>query len=836
MKAKILFPCTCLCIVSWGFGYKIQAGETVANQGGGNVSRAATINSVPFYKVRIHDKLLGSILEVSKTSTAPYALDRTKEVLEDLKKCGQIYRGDKSQIPSQRLAGISDLFKAMEGGFYQLAYEKNPQFQKRLEEYVDTIKYSQRKDGYIYGLVHEYLPEKYNGGAGKTRYSNEIMSHELYNVGHMYEGAIAQKISTGNGQWLEIAEKNAQHVNKVFFEGDPDYNNGKPILTAPGHQEIEYALCRLYEHSKNDLYLAMAKKFIDIRGINAKYGPFFPEYAQQHKVVRDQREAVGHAVRFTYLWTAVAAVCRLTGDETYMEALKEVWTDLVSKKLYITGGLGGGGPGEGFAGPYELPNRTAYSETCAAIGNVFFCYEMFLLTGDAIYLDIAEISLYNTSLAGVSLDGKKFNYVNPLESDGRANSKGVGGRLPWYGTACCNTNIARFFPQIPGYMYAYAGRTIYINFYGSSETNFAIPSASVKLIQESSYPLSGKVKIKVLPDQKSQFRINLRIPTWARTSQFMPGQLYNYTNKGDQYIILVNGKEENAVLDKGFASIEREWSPNDVIELDLQMKPRLVASDEKIAENKNRVAVTCGPLVYVAEAIDNGGAPQRFYMDNSKFKGSMESFKEGVLSGIPYIKAAATDSQKKAGTNDELKLIPYYSWNNRGDFQAMQLWMATQESTALHDYSLLSLVESKKYGKVSASFTGPEYYLGALTDGKQPESSDCGKTAKWSCHPQKTKGQFVIFEFDKPKNVNQVQVYWADNGRDIKVPATWRVEKKINGKWVDYSKYITDEYTVDKNVFNTVMTNEIKSCDGIMVHIEPQKGNSVGIFEIKIDE
>ena len=818
-------PISVLTLILTLLEWSTQAAET-----------AGALTAVPFNNVRMTDRFWQARIATNTAVTIPLVLDRTKESLVDLDRCGRIYRGDHSQLPSNRLAGISDLFKAMEAAACTLALCRDENLLKRLDEAIATVSFGQRADGYLYGLVHEFLPEGYQGSAGKTRYAYDVMSHELYNVGHLYEGAVAHYHATGKTNWLAVAEKNARHVNKVFFEGDPDYNNGKPVLLAPGHQEIELALCRLYETTGTRLYLDMAKKFIDIRGLNPVFGPFFPEYAQQHKPVREQREAVGHAVRFGYLWAGVADMARLTGDASYRSALEGVWEDLVNRKLYITGGLGGGGPGEGFAGPYELPNRTAYSETCAAIGNLYFNFRMYLLTGEAKYLDCAEVSLFNTVLAGVNLGGNKFNYVNPLEADGRPNAKGVGGRLPWYGTACCIVNIARVLPQVPGYLYTYQQNAVNVTLYGSSETDLTLASGKVKIIQTSDYPFDGKVALRLDPEKEMAFTLRLRIPTWAGAEKFMPGALYTYSDGlSPQWTVTVNGIGCETKMDKGFAVIERSWKRGDHVVLTLPMSPRLNVATEKMEANRGRLAVTRGPLVYAAEALDNDGAPQRFAVNKEKPDCQGEPIEAGVFKGLHGLSVAAYDVGK-SNRASRIRLIPYFAWNNRGDFQPMSVWLAGTAEQAKNDCERLSLVESKKYGKVTATFTGVNDFLGAVTDGAEPVASNDARLPRWTSLPQRNKQQSLTFEFEQQRKVSQVQVYWVDNGKEVRVPARWSLERKVNGRWEDYGKYITDDYEVEKDRWNTVMPNEAKVCEGIRVNMHPQPNSSVGIFEVKIDE
>ena len=701
---------------------------------------------------------------------------------------------------------------------------------------IDTIAFGQKDDGYLYGLVHECLPADYQGGAGKTRYSSVVTSHELYNVGHLYEGAVAHRDATGKSKWLQVAETNAQHVNRVFFEGDPKYNGGKPVRQAPGHQEIELALCRLFAATGNPLYLQMAQRFIDARGVDPTYKPFAPEYAQQHEPVRAQREAVGHCVRFGYLWAGVADVARLTGDTSYWPALEGVWNDLVHRKLYLTGGLGGGGPGEGFASPYHLPNRMAYSETCAAIANLFFNFRMYLLTGDAKYFDVAEVSLLNTALAGVNLAGNRFNYVNPLESDGRPNAKGLSGRQPWFGTACCNTNIARLFPQIPGYMYTHGQRAINVTLFGSSEAEIPLATGKVRLIQRSDYPFDGKVEIEIRPEQSSVFVLRLRIPTWVSAGRFMPSALYTYVDGlQPRWRLTVNGRVFEPKMDRGFAVIERRWAAGDRVALDLPMPARLNAAAEQIEADRGRLAVTRGPLVYAAEASDNGGAPQRFVIDRRVAEFQTRKIETGVCRQMVEVSMAARDVETN-NRRARIHLIPYYAWNNRSDLEPMVIWLAEDATRAQRDMVGLHLVVSRKYGKVVASHIGVDDYLGAITDGRAPLHAADHSPPRWTSWPQRNRKQTITFEFDHPRPVSQVQIYWVDDGKGIQVPASWSMERKVNGQWEDYGKYLTGEYGVEKDMFNAVMPNAVKTAEGLRVVMQPRTNSAVGIYEIKIDE
>lgn len=467
---------------------------------------------------------------------------------------------------------------------------------------------------------------------GPRPYSWVVHSHELYNVGHLYEAAVAYYMATGKRSLLDIAIKSADHVNRVFFQGDPGYNDGKPVNQAPGHEEIELALCKMYSTTGNEEYLNMAKKFLDIRGVTyvpSGEGIMSPSYAQQHLPVREQREPAGHAVRAGYLYTAMAMVDALTAKEDYREALDSIWNNLTETRIHITGGLGAVFGIEGFGAPYELPNKNAYNETCAAVANVFFNHAMFLATHDAKYMDLAEVSLYNNALAGM--------------------------------------------------MYSHSGDEIYVMMYGNSDTDIGLKKTDVKIIQETDYPFDGKLRIRINPEQVSRFSMKIRIPTWSRTGEFMPGGLYSYVDGAKELpSIFVNGRETTYAMDKGFASITREWKTGDIIELDLGMEARQVTCNPAVKENIGRAAIVRGPMVYCAEETDTGCPVQEISI-SGQAKG-YHTVNEGILKGITVIGLPVmTTGKTSPGLRQRtVELIPYYAWDNRGDGKSMAVWLKTE--------------------------------------------------------------------------------------------------------------------------------------------------------------
>ena len=631
------------------------------------------ITQIPFQEVSLNDNFWRPRLTTQKQTLVPFSLDKTAYAVENLRRVGAYLRGERVTKPLEGPYYVaSDLFKVMEGAAYLLTLEKDEALEQQMDEIIDVIAAAQAPDGYLY--EHHIMPPHLRNPrnrAGEKPYTYVDHSHELYNMGHMYEGAVAYYRATGKRKWMDVAEKNARHINRVFFEGDPAYNDGKPVMQAPGHEELELALVKLHQATGEKLYLEMAKKFIDIRGVTYSpngEGVQTPDYAQQHQPVREQREAVGHSVRAMYLYSGMADVAAMTGDETLIPALDAIWHDIVDRKMHITGGLGAVAGLEKFGPAYVLPNVETYDETCAAVGNVFFNYRMFLMSGDAKYLDVAEVALYNNVLAGVNLAGNRFFYVNPLETDGeRKFNHGNAGRAEWFSTACCPSNLARLIPQVSGMIYSYAEDNIYCGLYIGSQTEVPMAGGKVMLKQQTDYPFDGKISISVSPEAEGEeFTLWLRVPTWSG-DRFVPGELYDYADETDDKVIArVNGSKVRADIVNGFIPVRREWKSGDEVTLDIPMPVRYNVADERVEADRGKVSITRGPLVYCAEEPDNEQQVSSIAINEIGAQGSVEAFAEGVLKGIPAITLAADATT--------LKLIPYYAWNNRGDGTAMNVW------------------------------------------------------------------------------------------------------------------------------------------------------------------
>ena len=798
------------------------------------------LTPMTFEKVTLEDNFWLPRLKTQKETLVPFSLEKTEHAVANLRRVGEYLSGKKV---TERFQGpyfvASDLFKVMEGAAYLLILEKDEALEAQMDEIIDVIASAQDDDGYLYEA--HILPESLNNPgdawrAGKDRYSFVVHSHELYNMGHMYEGAIAYYRATGKRKWLDVAEKNAQHINRVFFEGDPNYNGGKPIMQAPGHQEIELALIKLSQATGNKLYAEMAKKFLDIRGVTycpEGNGVMAPSYAQQHQPVREQRTAEGHAVRAMYLYSGMADVVAELGDTTLNPALEAIWHDIMDKKIHINGGLGAVPGIEGFGPEYVLPNKDTYDETCAAVGNVFFNYRMFLASGEAKYVDAAEVSLYNNVLAGVNIEGNKFFYVNVLEADGKkAFNHGRAGRSPWFGTACCPSNMARLIPQISGMVYSHTDDDIYTALYAGCSTVVPLAAGDVKLTQQTAYPFEGKVTIEVEPAVAgAEFTLWLRIPTWCG-DKFIPGELYSYAdNNKSKVVATVNGQKVRTAVVDGYMPVKRAWQAGDKVELELPMPVRYSVADERVEADVNRVCITRGPLVYCAEQPDNEHVASHYVVSKIGKQGAISNFTEGIMNGISYVTLpakAVVDSEEVEAT---LTLIPYYAWNNRGDNMTMNVWFARDVQTVLD--AIPHTVGNVKEAKASHTFDSDTVM--AVADGKQPKKSFDGSIPRWTSYPQFGKAQWVELELKKEQEVESVSVYWYDDKGGVQLPTEWSLEYRTGGEWKTWQLYNTDNYNLFADQYNMVHPAEPIKADAIRINATPKSDSTVGILEVVIE-
>lgn len=579
----------------------------------------------------------------------------------------------------------TDVYKTIEGASYVLQTYPDEKLKAYIDSVLDVVGAAQEPDGYLY-TARTINPAHPHHWAGKKRWEVEdFLSHELYNLGHMVDAACAHYQATGNEKFLNIAKRYADCVIR-----EVGAKEGQACVV-PGHQIAEMALARLYVLTGEQKYLDEAKFLLDYRGKTGRRDL----YSQSDKPVVEQTEAWGHAVRAGYMYAGMADVAALTGDKDYLKAIDAIYNNIVSKKYYITGGVGARHEGEAFGADYELPNLTSYNETCAAISMVYLFHRMFLLHGDAKYIDCLERTLYNGVISGMSVDGGRFFYPNPLSSDGKYafNADNTVERQPWFGCACCPSNLCRFIPSFPGYMYAVKDRQLYINLFAGNTATMQVGGKDVVLEQQTSYPWDGDITITVKKNQAKAFDMLVRIPEWVNGTP-VPSDLYQFSDgvKGS-YSVKVNGQPVSGNLEKGYLVISRPWKKGDVVSVHFDMPVRTITAHEKVKADEGRVAVERGPLVYCAEGADNQGfsifnflMPQQpqFAVSDQQINGKRDvnfSVKAISVKG----KAVEQDAQGNPTVKDAtLTMIPYYAWNHRGP-GLMEVWMP-RSIKALGDY------------------------------------------------------------------------------------------------------------------------------------------------------
>ena len=769
------------------------------------------VKPVPFTTVQFQDNFWLPRMETNRTVTIPYAFEQSKETgrIKNFEIAAETEEGG---FCTAYPFDDSDVYKIIEGASYSLKVHPNPELDKYLDELIWKIGAAQEKDGYLYTARTIFpKPPKVRWVDTEERWTNMYLGHELYNAGHMYEAAVAHFQATGKRTFLDIAIKNADLVDSVFGPGKK--------IGVPGHQEIEIGLVKLYRVTGKKKYLDLAKFFLDERG-HAHERELYGEYSQDHLPVIEQTEPVGHAVRAAYMYSGMTDMAALTGDEEYQKALDTLWDNVVGKKMYITGGIGSRGGGESFGGDYELPNASAYCETCAAIANALWNHRMFLLTGDAKYLDVLERVLYNGIISGIGLTGDKFFYSNPLTSYGQHK------RSPWFTCACCPSNVTRFVPSVPGYVYATQGNDLYINLFVQNEAEIQTDSQVVHIKQETDYPWNGKIVIAIDPEKAKTFTISVRIPGWAR-NQPVPSDLYSYLKASDEKPRLqVNGTPLDFTVENGFVHIEGKWKKGDTIALELPMPIRRVLSQKKVEENTGRVALERGPLVYCAEWVDNQGYVSNIVLQDDAVL--EPQFRENLINGMIRLHGKTTalkydkDGKTPIKTKQGLVAIPYYAWAHRGQGE-MIVWLARDESKAR--FLPQPTIASTSKVNVSGDKDGM-----AVNDQWDPTDSNDHSKPYLHWWPNKGTQEWVQYDFAASARVSEVEVYWFDDtGQgECRVPASWQILYKSGDTWKPVAN--PTSYGVEKDEFNRVRFQPVRTT-ALRLEIQLPEKFSAGIHE-----
>ena len=805
MRQVILGMVTCgLILGALGTLRAARAAESVS-------PRRLTI--VPFTAVHVEDEFWAPRIRTNRERSIPHNLKWCEETgrISNFAKAAGLMEG--------KFEGIyfndSDVYKVLEGASYALAQQPDPQLEKEVDRIIGLIAAAQRPDG--------YLNTYYTLTGLDKRWTNLPVMHELYCAGHLFEAAVAHYRATGKRTFLDVAIKLADHIDSIFGPGKK--------YGVPGHEEIELALVKLYEVTGEKRYLDLAKFFIDERG-NTTHRQSYGPYCQDHLPVRQQSEIVGHAVRAMYLYSGVADVAAYTGDPELMAAMDRIWKDVTLRKMYITGGIGARHEGEAFGEAYELPNESAYCETCAAIGLVLWAYRLGLMHGDAQYADVLERTLYNGVLSGVALDGEHFFYVNPLASAGDHH------RQPFFGCACCPTNVVRLIPSVPGYVYAVRPAQgdhpaeLFVNMYigGEAKIDLGFPQP-VNIRQKTRYPWDGRVELTISPPSEAEWTLRLRIPFWCREAT-----------------VAVNDEPAAPVvlsqLDRGYYLVRRKWKDGDKITLNLAMPVERIEAHPKVLADRGRVAVQRGPIVYCLEAVDNGfDVRSAVLARDPQFE---TEFRPDLLGGIVVIKGTAADGRR-------LTFVPYHLWDHR-DPGPMVVWVR-QAGKPRHPDPNDPSWEGRLYRPLDpASLTGDETLTAteaarpsashcwrndsveALNDGIEPKDSNDHSIPRFTWWDHRGSQEWVQYDWDKPVAVKGVRVYWFDDeprGGHCRLPASWRILYRKGETWVPVN--VPGSLPVVKNGWSEVQFEPVETT-GLRLEVQLQPTWSGGILEWQVIE
>ena len=732
----------------------------------------------------------------------------------------------------------SDVFKVVEGAAYTLATHPDPELEAYVDRLIGWMARAQEEDGYLY-TARTLGMEKVDGFKfakmmGPMRWSNLGSSHELYNAGHMYEAAVAYWEATGKRGLLDVAVKSADLIDRSFGPGEDQ------LKRTSGHEEIELALCRLYRATGERRYLDLAKFLLEMRGRRGGGGgnQIFTQsgdladggqlgapgsYNQDHLPVTLQREAVGHAVRAVYLYCGMADVAALTGNDAYAKAIDALWENVVSKKLHLNGSVGARRRGEAFGANYELPNAEAYLETCAGIGNALWNERMFMMYGDAKYIDVLERAIYNGIISGVSLGGDEFFYPNPLAS------KGGYARAKWFSCSCCPVNIVRFIPQIPRFAYATRGDAAYVNLFMKSEARLALGCGDVALSQDTEYPWNGDVRISVRPPRDgARFALNLRVPGWC-IGRPVPSDLYAQVEPGalEDFKVKVNGRPFAFSPKNGYCVVERAWKSGDRVEIRMEMPVRRIRAHEAVDADRTRLAVERGPILYCAEGVDNGGSVlDRVVLSDAAFSPAKCNVLGSVFPALTAPAARMRRTGRRVVVEDStLTLIPYFAWCHRGAGE-MQTWFPAEAN----------LKFAPPGDGLSASYCFNRDTVEAAMDGVVPKNSGDKSIRRLTFWPHKGTEEWVACEFATPEEVSGAEVYWYDDthrkGGECSLPASWRMQwRSADGKeWSD----IGGDGLVAKDTFCAVNFPRAVKAGAVRLVVKLKDGFSAGILEWRL--
>jgi DUF1680 family protein len=754
--------------------------------------RAAALTAVPFQDVHVTDAFWTRRIRVNQMATVEANLRQCEATgrIKNFAVAGKLEPGKHKGL----LFDDSDLYKVLEGVAYTLSSKRDPDLEKRADAIIDKIAAAQQPDGYLntfYTLVEP-----------ANRWKNIQHGHELYCAGHLIEAAVAYQQATGKRKLLDVACKLADHIDTVFGPGKRQETSG--------HEEIELALVKLYRATGEKRYLKLAQFFLDVRG-RADRRRLFGEYAQDHKPVREQTEVTGHAVRAMYLYCGMADVASLSGDAKLLEALEKIWHDVVDRKMYVTGGIGPSASNEGFTVPYDLPNDSAYAETCAAIGMALWNQRMFLLSGEGKYADVLEREAYNGLISGVSLAGDRFFYVNPLGSVGRHH------RVPWFDCSCCPTNVVRYVPGMGERAYAVRGNSIWTVLYLGNTATVSLESGKVKLTEKTNYPWDGDIEITVEPEKSQAFDLHLRIPGWCKEGA----------------LLTVNGEVVPVKAEKGYVRIGRTWKAGDVVRLRLPMPVQRVYADPHVKADVGRVALQRGPVVYCLEGVDNGGHVRNLCLPRDARLSA--HFEKDLLGGVVVVEGEALRVSRPTEELETKKVafraVPYFAWDNRAPGE-MIVWIAEEPARAELPGEQGIIVHGVR---IAASHVNPTDTLEYLDDEGMPKSSKDHGIRRMTWWDHRGTAEWVSYRFPKARPVSSVSVYWFDDTGigACRVPAEWRLLWRDGGEWKPVKPLAGQTYGTALDRFNEVSFEPVTARE-LRVEVKLKPGFSGGVLRWKV--
>ncbi|MDR0704833.1 MAG: glycoside hydrolase family 127 protein [Planctomycetaceae bacterium] len=798
------------------------------------------VRPVPFTNVTIEDSFWTPRQELNHKHSIPFAFEQSEKTgrIENFKlAAGKAKPGYKYTVP---LHNDGDFYKGIEAAAYDLQQNPDPKMETYLDELITIIAEAQEKDGYLYtGITcQQDFPELHRWAHG-GKWKNLEHSHELYSAGHLFEAAAAHYAATGKKNLLDIAVKLAGLLVTTF-----GMEEGQ-IRDVPGHEVIEMGLCKLYHVTGKEEYLKLAKFFIDLRGRedlrssrNKNPKKMYGELTQDHKPLTKQDEAVGHAVRATYLYAGAADVAVLTGDQQLIAAMKRIWENTVAKKLSIHGGLGAAPRGEAFDKNYVLPNFVGqtYNETCAQIGGCYWHHRMFLLEPDAKYYDVLERTIYNGLISGISLSGDRFFYPNPLASRGGYN------RQPWFYCACCPQNLMRFLASLGGYIYAVKNGTenidkkisdtLFVGLYIGNQADVDIAGQTVHLRLKSDFPNCGNVRLSIHPKNPATWKLALRIPGWA-AGKPVPSDLYAYSDTKNiaKPIIQINNETVSYEPENGFAVIERQWKDGDLVTIQMEMPLNRVICNELVVANRGRVAFERGPLVYCFESIDNDNHLFDLIPDNNISNITVTTEEKLFGAESIMIDGSAVLRNRDGSVYREkrkLKMIPYCVWDNRGN-SAMQVWMSGDEKT-------VEILPKQSSAQITVSFARSKddmpKRIRFINDGKFPNQTETLHLQHfdWWSHLGTT--EWVCYDFEKPISVSQSGVYWfEDEGKgQCRLPQAWKLFYKDGQDWKEVVLKDSSAYGTQKGILNTIEFAPVKT-ESLRIEVTLPNGFSSGLYE-----